>query len=90
MMRAQVLAPVGRAGGLPLSRRVTRESPNMTPDGRTATRIIELLAKHRDDPFCIAARFHAVDFLEYPRPVRLGGPKPSIHRCFLKGLDLMC
>jgi uncharacterized sulfatase len=30
----------------------------MTPDGTTATRIIQLMAEHRDEPFFIAAGFH--------------------------------
>ena len=58
MSRAEVLAPLGRPSGLPLSWRATHESPRMTPDGTTATRIIELLADHRDEPFFIAAGFH--------------------------------
>ena len=58
MSRAEVLAPLGRPTGLPLSWRATHESPRMTPDGTTATRIIELLADHRDEPFFIAAGFH--------------------------------
>ena len=58
MSRAEVLAPLGRPAGLPLSWRATHESPRMTPDGTTATRIIELLADHRDEPFLIAAGFH--------------------------------
>lgn len=58
MSRAEVLAPVGRAGGLPLSWRATTESPRMTPDGTTATRIVQLMAENRDRPFFIAAGFH--------------------------------
>ena len=58
MSRGQVLAPVGRSGGLPLSWRATTESPRMTPDGTTATRIVQLLAENRDKPFFIAAGFH--------------------------------
>ena len=58
MSRAEVLEPLGRPSGLPLSWRATHESPRMTPDGTTATRIIELLADHRDEPFFIAAGFH--------------------------------
>jgi uncharacterized sulfatase len=58
MSRAEVLAAVGRRGGLPLSWRATTESPRMTPDGTTATRIIELMAENRDKPFFIAAGFH--------------------------------
>ncbi len=45
MSRAEVLAAVGRRAGLPLSWRATTESPRMTPDGTTATRIIQLLAE---------------------------------------------
>ena len=48
MSRAQVLAASGRRGGLPLFWRATTESPRMTPDGTTATRIIQLLAENRD------------------------------------------
>lgn len=58
MSRADLLAAVGRRGGLPLSWRATRESPRMTPDGTTATRIVQLLAENRDKPFFIAAGFH--------------------------------
>jgi uncharacterized sulfatase len=58
MSRAQVLAPLGRPAGLPLSWRATHESPRMTPDGTTAGRIIQLLAQNRDKPFFIAAGFH--------------------------------
>jgi uncharacterized sulfatase len=58
MSREEVLAAVGRRGGLPLSWRATHESPRMTPDGTTATRIIQLMAEHRDKPFFIAAGFH--------------------------------
>jgi uncharacterized sulfatase len=58
MSRAEVLAAVGRRAGLPLSWRATTESPRMTPDGTTATRIIQLLAENRDKPFFIAAGFH--------------------------------
>ena len=47
MSRADVLAPLGRRGGLPLSWRATHESPRMTPDGTTATRIVQLLAENR-------------------------------------------
>ena len=47
-----------RPGGLPLSWRATNESPRMTPDGTTATRIIQLMAENRDKPFFIAAGFH--------------------------------
>ena len=58
MSRTDVLAPLGRTGGLPLSWRATTESPRMTPDGTTATRIIQLMAQHRDKPFFIGAGFH--------------------------------
>jgi uncharacterized sulfatase len=58
MSRAEVLAPVGRTGGLPLSWRATNESPRMTPDGTTASRIVQLMAENRDKPFFIAAGFH--------------------------------
>lgn len=58
MSRAAVLATVGRRGNLPLSWRATSESPEETPDGTTATRIIELLAENRDKPFFIAAGLH--------------------------------
>lgn len=58
MSRAEVLRAVGRQGGLPLSWRATTESPRMTPDGTTATRIVQLLAENRDKPFFIAAGFH--------------------------------
>ena len=58
MSRADVLAPLGRQGGLPLSWRATHESPRMTPDGTTAARIVQLMARNRDKPFFIAAGFH--------------------------------
>ena len=58
MSRQEVLAAVGRRAGLPLSWRATHESPRMTPDGTTATRIIQLMAENRDKPFFIAAGFH--------------------------------
>ncbi len=58
MSRGEVLAPLGRRGNLPLSWRATTESPEETPDGTTATRIIQLLAENRDKPFFIAAGFH--------------------------------
>ncbi len=58
MTRAQLLTSVGRRGGLPLSWRATNESPRMTPDGTTVTRVINLLAQNRDKPFFIAAGFH--------------------------------
>lgn len=58
MSRAEVLSVSGRSAGLPLSWRATHESPRMTPDGTTATRIIELMAENRGRPFFIAAGFH--------------------------------
>ncbi len=58
LSRNEILAAVGRRGGLPLSWRATTESPRMTPDGTTATRIVQLLAENRDKPFFIAAGFH--------------------------------
>ena len=58
MSRAEVFATGRGAGGLPLSWRATTESPRMTPDGTTATRIVQLLAENRDKPFFIAAGFH--------------------------------
>jgi len=58
MSREEVLAAIGRPSGLPLSWRATQESPRMTPDGTTATRIIQLMAENRDKPFFIAAGFH--------------------------------
>jgi len=59
MSRAEVLASVGRKMyGLPLTWRATHESPRMTPDGTTATRVIQLIAENRDKPFFIAAGFH--------------------------------
>jgi len=58
MSRQQVLAAGGRSSGLPLSWRATHESPRMTPDGTTATRIVQLMAENRDKPFFIAAGFH--------------------------------
>jgi len=58
MSREEVLAAVGRRAGLPLSWRATYESPRMTPDGTTATRVTQLMAEHRDEPFFIAAGFH--------------------------------
>ena len=50
--------PKKRRGGMVLSWRATTESPRMTPDGTTATRIIQLMAENRDKPFFIAAGFH--------------------------------
>jgi len=58
MSRDEVFATSRGPGGLPLCWRATTESPRMTPDGTTATRIIQLLAENRDKPFFIAAGFH--------------------------------
>ncbi len=58
MSRRDVLAPLGRRGNLPLSWRATNETPEETPDGSVATRIIELLEENKDKPFFIAAGFH--------------------------------
>ncbi|MBT4520786.1 MAG: sulfatase [Halieaceae bacterium] len=58
MSRQDVLAASGRPAGLPLSWRATHESPRMTPDGTTATRIVQLMAENRDKPFFIAAGLH--------------------------------
>ena len=58
LSRAEVLKTVGRRAGLPLSWRATKESPRMTPDGTTVTRVINLLAQNRDKPFFIATGFH--------------------------------
>ena len=58
LSRDEILAALGRRSGLPLSWRATTESPRMTPDGTTATRIVQLLAENRDKPFFIAAGFH--------------------------------
>lgn len=58
MSRADVFAPHGRTGGLPLTWRATDEHEQDTPDGRTTRRVIELLREHRDGPFFIAAGFH--------------------------------
>lgn len=48
----------GRSLSLPLTWRATGESPPMTPDGTTATRIIQLMAENRDKPFFLAAGLH--------------------------------
>jgi iduronate 2-sulfatase len=48
----------GRTLSLPLTWRATREAPPMTPDGTTATRIIQLMAENRDQPFFLAAGLH--------------------------------
>lgn len=58
MSRADVFAPHGRTGGLPLTWRATDETEEETPDGRTTRRVIELLREHGDKPFFIAAGFH--------------------------------
>ncbi|MCZ6625999.1 MAG: sulfatase-like hydrolase/transferase, partial [Deltaproteobacteria bacterium] len=58
MSRAEVLAISGRTAGLPLTWRATDELEEETPDGRTARRIIEILRKHRDESFFIAAGLH--------------------------------
>jgi len=58
MSRADVFEPHGRTGGLPLTWRATDEPEEETPDGRTTRRVIELLRKHGDEPFFIAAGFH--------------------------------
>ena len=58
MSRAEVFAPHGRTGGLPLTWRATNEREEDTPDGRTTRRVIELLREHGNQPFFIAAGFH--------------------------------
>lgn len=60
MSRQEIFAAVGGGRGLslPLTWRATNEQPPMTPDGTTATRIIELMAENRDKPFFIAAGLH--------------------------------
>jgi len=60
MSRQEIFAAVGGGRGLslPLTWRATNELPPMTPDGTTATRIIELMAENRDKPFFIAAGLH--------------------------------
>ena len=58
MSRADVLAPHGRTGALPLAWRATAEEGDGTPDGRTAQRIVTLLREHGGGPFFIAAGFH--------------------------------
>ena len=78
MSREDVLRPIRRRAGLPLSWRATDESPRMTPDGTTATRIVQLMARNRDKPFFIAAGFHKphqpwvgpVEFFEQHPPLR--------------------
>ena len=53
MSRSDIFAGVGggRNLSLPLTWRATRELPPMTPDGTTATRIVQLMAENRDKPF---------------------------------------
>ena len=60
MSRADIFAGAGGGRGLslPLTWRATGESPPMTPDGTTATRIIQLMAENRDKPFFLAAGLH--------------------------------
>lgn len=60
MSRQDIFAAVGGGRGLslPLTWRATHESPPMTPDGTTATRIIQLMAENRDKPFFLAAGLH--------------------------------
>ena len=58
MSRRDIFAGSSRALSLPLTWRATHESPPMTPDGTTATRIIQLMAENRDKPFFLAAGLH--------------------------------
>lgn len=58
LSRVDLQTAFGRPGHQPLSWRATTESPRMTPDGTTATRIVQLMAENRDKPFFIAAGFH--------------------------------
>ncbi|MAV33247.1 MAG: hypothetical protein CMQ02_07405 [Gammaproteobacteria bacterium] len=60
MSRRDIFAgsATGRTLSLPLTWRATSETPPMTPDGTTATRIIQLMAENRDKPFFIAAGLH--------------------------------
>jgi uncharacterized sulfatase len=60
MSRQEIFAATGSSRGLslPLTWRATNELPPMTPDGTTATRIIELMAENRDKPFFLAAGLH--------------------------------
>jgi uncharacterized sulfatase len=59
MSRADVFAPHGRTGGLPLTWRATDEREEDTPDGRTTRRVIEILREQDGaEPFFIAAGFH--------------------------------
>ena len=60
MSRQDIFArsATGRTLSLPLTWRATNEEPPMTPDGTTATRVIQLMAENRDKPFFIAAGLH--------------------------------
>jgi uncharacterized sulfatase len=60
MSRSNIFAGVGggRNLSLPLTWRATHELPPMTPDGTTATRIVQLMAENRDKPFFLAAGLH--------------------------------
>ena len=60
MSRRDIFAGTGssRTLSLPLTWRATRELSPMTPDGTTATRIIQLMAENRDKPFFLAAGLH--------------------------------
>ena len=58
MSRQDIFAGSSRTLSLPLTWRATRESSPMTPDGTTATRIIQLMAENRDKPFFLAAGLH--------------------------------
>ena len=57
LSRVDLQTAFGRPGHQPLSWRATTD-PRMTPDGTTATRIVQLMAENRDKPFFIAAGFH--------------------------------
>jgi len=58
MSRRDIFAGSSRSLSLPLTWRATHESAPMTPDGTTATRIIQLMAENRDKPFFLAAGLH--------------------------------
>lgn len=60
MSRSDIFAGIsgGRTLSLPLTWRATREPPPMTPDGTTATRIVQIMAENRDKPFFLAAGLH--------------------------------
>jgi uncharacterized sulfatase len=58
MSRQDIFAGSSRTLSLPLTWRATRESSPMTPDGTTATRIIQLMAENRHKPFFLAAGLH--------------------------------